>query len=181
MTQSSHNDRLAPLPFFLLVASVFAVYVGYGIVLSVLPFLLERLLDDGARFSLAWHTLGSLVGPILGGWLVDVSGAVLSRPFLVAATAGALVWLAVWFGLPESGGPDSAAVAERVDVQHAAGSVNAVLLLALLGMFGLGSFEVAIALQGARVLAFDPRQIGALFMVCSLVRCWFRSWSSRPW
>lgn len=39
----------------------------------------------------------------------------------------------------------------------------------LLGMFGLGSFEGGIALQGARVLAFDPRQIGVLFMVCSLV------------
>jgi len=44
------NDRLATLPFFLHMASVFAVYVGYGIVLPVLPFLLEHVLGDGARF-----------------------------------------------------------------------------------------------------------------------------------
>jgi predicted MFS family arabinose efflux permease len=57
----------------------------------------------------------------------------------------------------------------RPDARNAAGSPNAILLLALLGMFGLGSFEVAVALQGARVLGFDPGRIGVLFMVCSLV------------
>jgi hypothetical protein len=73
MTQSFHNDRLAPLPFFLLMASVFAVYVGYGIVLPVLPFLLERLLDDGARFSLAWHT-GMVAGLYMLALFVAGSG-----------------------------------------------------------------------------------------------------------
>lgn len=262
MRRASPDDRLEPWQFFLLMATVFAVYVGYGIVLPVLPFLLEGLLGDGARFSVAWHTgmiaglymlalfvgaplwgrvsdrigrrpvillglsgcvaalllfgtagglwlaylsrglggalvsavlpvtlayvsdtsapeararrfawmtaastLGFLVGPVLGGWLVDVPGADFSRPFFVAAAGGALVWLAVWFGLPEAGVPRSAAVS----VQPAAVSVNTMLLLVLLGLFGLGSFEVAIALQGAQVLGFDPWRIGVLFMTCSLV------------
>lgn len=266
MRQASPDDRLAPWQFFLLMATVFTVYVGYGIVLPVLPFLLEGLLGDGARFSVAWHTgmiaglymlalfvgaplwgrvsdrigrrpvillglggcvaalllfgtagglwlaylsrglggalvsavlpvtlayvsdtsapdararrfswmtaastLGFLVGPALGGWLVDVPGADFSRPFFVAAAGGALVWLAVWFGLPEAGVPRPAAVSTGSDVQPAALSVNAILLLVLLGLFGLGSFEVAIALQGAQVLGFDPWRIGVLFMACSLV------------
>lgn len=43
------------------------------------------------------------------------------------------------------------------------------LLLALMGMFGLGVFEVAIALQGQQVLRLDPLQIGLIFMECSLI------------
>jgi MFS family permease len=259
------NDRLATLPFFLLMASVFTVYVGYGIVLPVLPFMLERVLGDGARFSVAWHTgmiagiymvalfvcapfwgrvsdrigrrpvillglsgcvlalasfglatnlwlaylarglggalvsavlpvtlayvsdtstrelrarrfawmtsattLGFLVGPLLGGWLtgatVDVS---FSTPFFVAAGAGAVVWLAVWRWLPDIA-PSTGGVTEQPGVRNAR-SVNVLLLLALLGMFGLGSFEVAIALQGQQVLGLDPLQIGLIFMDCSLV------------
>ena len=61
MLKTVHNDRLATLPFFLLMTSVFAVYVGYGIVLPVLPFLLENLLQNTARFSVAWHT-GMIAG-----------------------------------------------------------------------------------------------------------------------
>lgn len=251
--------------FFLLMAAVFTVYVGYGIVLPVLPFMLERVLGDGARFSVAWHTgmiagiymlavfvcsplwgrvsdrigrrpvilmglagcvltlatfglasnlwlaylarglggalvaavlpvamayvsdtsaheararrfawmtaattLGFLVGPLLGGWLtgatVDVS---FSTPFFIAAAAGSLIWLAVWRWLPAI--PPSPGVAEQPHVTRNVHSVNVLLLLALLGMFGLGAFEVAIALQGKQVLGLDPLQIGLIFMECSLV------------
>ncbi len=45
-----------------------------------------------------------------GGWLVDVPGADFSWPIFVAAAGGALVWLAVWFGLPEADVPRPAAV-----------------------------------------------------------------------
>jgi len=58
---SWRDDRLTTLPFFLLMAAVFTVYVGYGIVLPVLPFMLEDLLGDDARFSVAWHT-GMIAG-----------------------------------------------------------------------------------------------------------------------
>jgi len=259
------NDRLATLPFFLLMASVFTVYVGYGIVLPVLPFLLERVLGESERFSVAWHTgmivgvymiavfvfapfwgrvsdrfgrrpvillglggcvltlvtfglatnlwlaylarglggalvsavlpvalayvsdtsarevrarrfawmtaattLGFLVGPLLGGWLagatVDDS---FSTPFFVAAAAGVVIWLAVWRWLPDTA-PSSAAAPESSGAYNAR-SVNILLLLALLGMFGLGVFEVAIVLQGQQVLGLNPLQIGLIFMDCSLV------------
>ncbi len=266
MKTASPSNRRAPWQFFLLMAAVFAVSVGYGIVLPVLPFRLERLLGEAARFSVAWHTgmiaglymlalflfaplwgrvsdhvgrrpvillglggcivalllfgtadslweaylarglggalvaavlpvtlayvsdtsarmmrarryawmstastLGFLMGPVLGAWLIDASGAGFSRPFFVATAAGAVVWLAIWFGLPEAGVPRPAAAPVKPKARPAAGPLTALLLLALLGMFGLGSFEVAVALQGARVLGFDPGRIGVLFMVCSLV------------
>ncbi len=61
MMRTWRSDRLTTLPFFLLMATVFTVYVGYGIVLPVLPFLLERVLGDGVHFSVAWHT-GMIAG-----------------------------------------------------------------------------------------------------------------------
>jgi len=60
------GSRWAPLQFLLLMGSVFAVYVGYGIVLPVLPFLLQRLLGDGAHASVAWHT-GAIAGVYMLG------------------------------------------------------------------------------------------------------------------
>ncbi|MCW8955712.1 MAG: MFS transporter [Gammaproteobacteria bacterium] len=259
--------------FLLLMAAVFTVYVGYGIVLPVLPFMLERVLGDGARFSVAWHTgmiagvymlavfvfaplwgrasdlvgrrpvillglggcvlalatfglatnlwlaylsrglggalvsavlpvtlayvsdtsvrevrarrfawmtaattLGFLVGPLLGGWLTgtqvsvpmgDSVGGSFSAPFFTAAAAGAVIWLAVWRWLPSiSSSPGEATRPQGV---RNASSVTVLLLLALLGMFGLGVFEVAIALQGKQVLGLNPLQIGLIFLECSLV------------
>lgn len=270
------RDRLATLPFFLLMAAVFAVYVGYGIVLPLLPFLLERLLGDAAPSSVAWHTgmiagiymfslfvgaplwgrvsdrigrrpvillglggcvvalasfglatnlwlaylarglggalvsavlpvalayvsdtsvpeararrfawmtaattLGFMAGPLLGGWLTDLqvgglvevgAGGSFSAPFFTAAAGGAVIWLAVWRWLPVI--PPSADTAAREphaqDMQPDR-SVNVLLFLALLGMFGLGVFEVTLALQGQQVLGLDPLQIGLMFMECSLV------------
>jgi MFS family permease len=273
MMTMKRTDRLSTLPFFLLMASVFTVYVGYGIVLPVLPFLLERVLGDAARFSVAWHTgmiagiymlalfvcaplwgrvsdrigrrpiillglggcvlalasfglamdlwsaylarglggalvsavlpvtlayvgdtssreararrfawmtaattLGFLVGPLLGGWLTlipigvqtgDTAGASFSAPFFIAAAAGAAIWLAVWRWLPDI--PPSSDAPAIAQGRRDANSVNVLLLLALLGMFGLGGFEVVIALQGKQVLGLDPLQIGLIFMECSLV------------
>lgn len=56
MTAEWQRDGLATLPFFLLMAAVFTVYVRYGIVLPLLLFLLERLLGNTARFSVTWDT-----------------------------------------------------------------------------------------------------------------------------
>ncbi|ALP52291.1 hypothetical protein Tel_03555 [Candidatus Tenderia electrophaga] len=272
VTVRQHNG-LATLPFFLLMAAVFTVYVGYGIVLPLLPFLLERLLGDAARFSVAWHTgmiaaiymfalfmgaplwgrvsdrigrrpvillglggcvvalasfglatnlwlaylarglggalvsavlpvalayvsdtslpeararrfawmtaattLGFMAGPLLGGWLTDLqvgglvevgAGGSFSAPFFAAAAGGGVIWLAVWRWLPAIS-PTTGPVTMR-PAAHNTQSVNVLLLLALLGMFGLGVFEVAIALQGQQVLGLDPLQIGLMFMECSLV------------
>lgn len=274
MRRASPDDRLEPWQFFLLMATVFAVYVGYGIVLPVLPFLLEGLLGDGARFSVAWHTgmiaglymlalfvgaplwgrvsdrigrrpvillglggcvvalasfglatnlwlaylarglggalvsavlpvalayvsdtsvpeararrfawmtaattLGFMAGPLLGGWLTDLqvgglvgAGSSFAVPFFTAAAGGAVIWLAVWRWLPAiPPSADTAAPEPHAQDVQPDRSVNVLLFLALLGMFGLGAFEVAIALQGQQVLGLDPLQIGWMFMECSLV------------
>jgi len=267
------HDGLATRPFVLLMAAVFAVYVGYGIVLPLLPFLLERLLVDAPRDSVAWHTgmiaaiymlalfvsaplwgrvsdrigrrpvillglggcvaaltsfglandlwmaylsralggalvsavlpvalayisdtsapeararrfawmsaastLGFLVGPLLGGWLAELRIGLLAKessvgsfsaPFFTAAAGGAAIWIAVWCWLPGIS-PFAGAVTKQYGTRNPR-SVNVLLLLALLGMFGLGAFEVAIALQGKQVLGLDPLQIGLMFMECSLV------------
>lgn len=267
------HDGLATLPFFLLMAAVFAVYVGYGIVLPLLPFLLERLVDDAARISVARHTgmiaaiymaalfigaplwgrvsdrvgrrpvillglggcvaalasfglatnlwlaylarglggflvsavlpvvlayigdtsvaeararrfawmtaattLGFLVGPLLGGWLTDIpvgapgkvqADGSYTAPFFIAATGGAVIWMAVWRWLPAISPSPGTSMSQHN--QHKPRSVNILLILALLGMFGLGVFEVAIALQGQQALGLNPLQIGWLFMECSLV------------
>lgn len=47
--------------FFALMLAMFAVAVGYGIVLPILPFLIERLTQTSESESLSWHT-GLLTG-----------------------------------------------------------------------------------------------------------------------
>lgn len=259
--------------FFLLMAAVFAVYVGYGIVLPLLPFMLDQIFPNVTRASVAWHTgliasiymfalfvgaplwgkisdrigrrpvillglagcvvalvsfglttklwhayaarafggalasavlpvalayvsdtslpvmrarrfawmtasttLGFMAGPLLGGWLAGLhasarefsnTGYAISTPFFAAALGGTVIWLAVWHWLPKIVPASGTVIAQRV--VRDAKSVNIVLLLALLGMFGLGVFEVAIALHGQQVLGLDPLQIGLIFMECSLV------------
>ena len=273
MKKATQTRQLHPHQFFLLMASVFTVYIGYGIVLPVLPFLLEEMLQNSTRFSVAWHTgmiagiymlalfvfaplwgrisdrigrrpvilvglggcvltlasfglatnlwlaylaralggalvsavlpvslayvsdtsmpamrarrfawmaaastLGFMVGPLLGGWLTGStvilpSGAVVSgffsTPFFTASASGALVWLLVWRWLPTIS--PLPCLVSKEPAASKTNSVNILLLLALMGMFGLGVFEVAIALQGQQVLRLDPLQIGLIFMECSLI------------
>jgi len=270
----SEADRLPAGRFFLLMAAVFAVAVGYGIVLPVLPFMLERLLDGSARFAVAWHTgmmaglymlalflfaplwgrtsdrigrrpvillglggcvaallafglaqtlwlaylaralgggmvsavfpvtlayisdtgsqgararrfawmssasaLGFLTGPVLGGWLTGVQPGTTAAPavtgtalpFVTAAAAGSMVWLAVYRWLPEADPLPVPPALESDAGRNPATAINTLLLLALLGTFGLGSFEVALALLGKQILKLDPFHIGLIFMECSLV------------
>lgn len=274
MRLDGEKDLQATARFFLLMASVFAVYVGYGIVLPLLPFQLERIVGEAGRFSVAWHTgliagiymfalfvcaplwgrvsdrigrrpvillglggcvvalasfglatelwqaylaralggavvsavlpvslayvgdtsapevrarrfawmsaattLGFLVGPLLGGWLVGVPldapardliiGSSFSVPFLAAAAGGAAIWFAVWRWLPTV--PPSAGASASGEMTPNGAPVNGLLLLALVGMFGLGVFEVGIALRGSQALGLDPWRIGLMFMECSVV------------
>ncbi len=96
-------ELLMPWQFFLLLAAVFAVSVGYGIVLPVLPFLLERLVDDAGGFSVAWHTgmiagiymFAVFVGAPLWGRASDRVGR---RPVILLGLGGSVLTLAS-FGL----------------------------------------------------------------------------------
>lgn len=58
------HSQISPLntrPFLWLIASVFAVALGYGIVLPILPFFLASLPADSDRFSVASH-VGMITG-----------------------------------------------------------------------------------------------------------------------
>ncbi len=62
MTASANNNSaLRHVTFLLLMAAVFSVSVGHGIILPILPAFLERLPLDVSRLSIAWHT-GMLTG-----------------------------------------------------------------------------------------------------------------------
>lgn len=265
-------------PFFWLMASVFAVALGYGVVLPILPFFLERLLADPGRFSVSWHVgvitavyafamflfaplwgrlsdkvgrrcvillglggfaamlgafglsadlwfayasrilgglfassilpvasayiadmgepdlrarrfawmgtaglLGLLAGPMLGGWLADTGGQwtsvagymgvnQASMPLFAAAVLGAAIWLFAYLEIPRFARNAPAPPATRGS--ETAGdprSVNVLLLLTLLMMFGLGSFEVGLTLHGLQKLSFGPDRLSQMFVACMLV------------
>lgn len=61
MPASANNETLRNGAFFLLMASVFSVSAGHGIILPILPAFLARLPLDASRLSIAWHT-GMLTG-----------------------------------------------------------------------------------------------------------------------
>ncbi|MFV2060069.1 MAG: MFS transporter [Gammaproteobacteria bacterium] len=271
----SLQARYFPFQLILLMLSVFTVFVGYGIALPVLPFLLQNRFGNDPDFSVAWHTgmmtgvfmitlflfaplwgkvsdrfgrrpviliglggcviallvfgivetlwlgyftravggavvsavlpvafayvsdissrqlraqrfallsaastLGFLIGPGLGGWLSgsSISGTILGidatgLPFIVGAIAGLLVWILVYVGLSESTGVSFMTIRTPIRnyLHWQKTPFNSLLVLALLGMFGLGSFEVSLALHGKEFLDLTSFQIGMLFIECSIM------------
>ncbi len=115
--------------------------------------------------------LGLLAGPAVSGVAARAGGGArgadlwhvaLASPFAVAAAVGAAAWLALLLRLPP--------VAARKGPAADAARVPPILfLLVLLVMFGLGGFEVAIALHGQRLLGLTPAALSVMFMECSLV------------
>lgn len=254
--------------FFLLLALVFTVSVGYGIVLPVLPGFLEGLPASAGRISVPWHTglltgaymlalflfaplwgyvsdragrrnvillglvgfvgamlwfalarglvstyaaralagmfaaavlpvvlawvsdvselrtraqafawlsaasaLGFLLGPALGGWLASIesidSRTALALPFYSTAALGGGMWLATYLGLADN--PPRRGRAPEETSQLSTPPLLGLLSLSMLVMFGIGSFEVGLALQGQQVLNLRAREIGWIFAECSLV------------
>jgi len=252
--------------FFVLLASVFTVSMGYGIVLPVLPSFLERLPASAGRISVPWHTglltgtymlalflfaplwgfisdhagrrnvvllglagfvgavlwfalarqlayvyaaralagvfaaavlpvvlawvgdacreqeraaafawlsaasaLGFLFGPALGGWLASVERiggiAALALPFYATAAIGGGMWFAAYLWLPVNPMRRAGEDTSQPDIPGLFG----LLALSLLVMFGIGSFEVGLALQGQQMLNLRPREIGWMFAECSLI------------
>ena len=63
MTDPAHRP-LDGAAFYWLVAAMFSVTLGYGVLLPVLPFLLERLLHDPTEAAISYHT-GWLMGTFM--------------------------------------------------------------------------------------------------------------------
>lgn len=154
----------------------------------VLPAVFAQVSDTcapGMRAqAFAWlssaNALGFLFGPALSGWIVSAGivagGDAMGLPFYVVAALIGLVWFAVYrFPTP--------APLEHImsDVPKiGTPSLAWLLVMSLLVMFGLGSFEVSLALQGQQVLSLGPSAIGWMFAECSLVMILVQSFWLAP-
>lgn len=91
----------------LLLAAVFVVSLGYGVVLPVLPFVLADAFGEAERTSIAWHT-GMLTGVYmlalflfapLWGYISDRIGRRTVILIGLAGFGGAMLWFALARGL----------------------------------------------------------------------------------
>jgi MFS family permease len=158
--------------------SVYAARAFAGVfAAAVLPVVFAWVSDVRSPSTLAgafaWlsaaSALGFLFGPTLSGWLASIetiaSAKALALPFYTAAAIGGVVWLSVYLWFPETLARRAADTPPPPDRS----SLPGLLALSLLVMFGIGSFEVGLALQGQQVLNLGPREIGWMFAECSLV------------
>jgi MFS family permease len=167
--------------WFALARGLLSVYAARAIAgvfaAAVLPVVFAWVSDVRSPSTLAgafaWlsaaSALGFLFGPTLSGWLAPIetvaSAKALALPFYAAAAIGSGVWLAVYLWLPESPTRRTADTPPPPDRS----SLLGLLALSLFVMFGIGSFEVGLALQAQQVLNLGPREIGWMFAECSLV------------
>jgi MFS family permease len=155
---------------------------GGAVVSAIVPVALAYVADASPIERRARHfawlaaasTLALVLGPALGGWLASaaLAGSPLSPGgmgfawfVVVAAVLGSLVWVAVYFGLPET---------ERGELRNSRTKIGQresrlVLGLTLVGFFSLGNFETALTLRGQAVLGFTPGELAALFVICGLM------------
>jgi MFS family permease len=117
----------------------------------------------GFAWLSAASALGFLFGPALSGWLAALH---LVAPFSAVSAMGGAVWFAVYFGLTDTVGSRGATSAlPHVGVPL----LPNLLALSLLVMFGLGSFEVSLTLQGQQLLKLKAAEVSLMFVECSLV------------
>jgi MFS family permease len=144
---------------------------------AVLPVVLAWVGDAGTPRTrarmFAWlsatSAFGFLFGPALSGWLASIEivapDDALALPFYAVALLGGMVWLASYRFLPER----APLRARDGEPEWSAPSLIWLLAMSLLVMYGIGSFEVGLALRGQQVLNLQPREIGWMFAECSLV------------
>lgn len=148
-------------------AGVFAVAVLPVVLALVGEMSTSRTRSQAFAWLSATSALGFMFGSMLSGLLASVTmvstTVALMLPFYVAAGLSGLVWLAAYRFLPDS----ASRLGIKKESQRNAQSL--LLVLSLLVMLGLGSYEVGMALLGQQVLSLQPREIGWMFIECSLV------------
>jgi DHA1 family multidrug resistance protein-like MFS transporter len=148
--------------------------------------------DEERGRGMAWLgtavSLGFVVGPALGGTLStkDLHFSVrfwcfmfdsFSVPFFAAAFLGLLTLFAAMRWLQESQpshAPRTASEEAETDWRRLARSLGPLLVLALLGQFGLAIFETTFALYAQAKFNYGPVEVGAVFVVCGLVMTVFQ-------
>ena len=105
LTEVTHRP-LDGAAFYWLVVAMFTVTLGYGVLLPVLPFLLERLLSDPSQAAISYHT-GLLMGTFMFALFVFaplwglVSDRIGRRAVIMVGLGGHIVSLAL-FALVQS-------------------------------------------------------------------------------
>lgn len=126
----------------------------------------------------AANALGFLAGPTLNGILaymepeMPLITALPAGPFAVSlftvAILGAVVWVGIYFGFREPLAARPHYVGPIAQPGRSQATIK-LLFLTLLVMFGLGNFEVGIALYGQQVLKLGSVEISLMFAECSLI------------
>jgi DHA1 family multidrug resistance protein-like MFS transporter len=111
--------------------------------------------------------VGTVVGPLVGGWL---SADSLSLPFLVGAGIAYIALLLVLFALPESHKPHGAGSGQAQPGRRALwrtvlGPAGMLLLLICLDSFALTSVQGVTGLYVVDKFDFSTKQVGAVWMV----------------
>jgi len=133
-------------------------------------------------------SLGFVVGPALGGTLSRTDLHFTARyghfmidnfsvPFFAAAGLGLLTLFAAMRWLPESlpaRGRRAAGEETDTDWRLFARRLGPLLGLALVGQFGLATFEAIFALYAQAKFNYGPVEVGAVFVVCGLVMAVFQ-------
>ena len=114
-------------------------------------------------------TAGFLVGPAIGGllgrmWIAGMP--VTGLPFLAAGAATAIVLLIAARTMPIDKARRWPASDNR-SINHA--NVRSLIVISLLASWGLGTFEVGLALRTAQDFALGPDIIGWMFVECMVV------------
>lgn len=158
-------------------ARAFAGVFAAAVVPAVFAWACDGRTPDARARAFAWlyaaNALGFLFGPALSAWLVPAETVTVAgaadirwvRPFYAVAALSGAVWFVAYRWLADFEARPATTRAPQRDAQ----GLVVLLALSLLVMLGLGSFEVALALQGRQALNLGPREIGLLFAECSLV------------
>jgi len=180
------------LPAFALSPSLGAAYAtraaAGALASAVMPitaaFVSETAAEERRARRLAWigasSLAGFLVGPAAGGWLakmgqaLDVAGmpvgGMILPPLYISGFFVSLVWAGLYLLLPSAAVPaiERTGGSER-NGRRARGRFLMLLALNLLITYGLGSFEVGVALQARQQMGLDPGKLATMFAECSLV------------
>ncbi len=115
--------------------------------------------------------IGVIIGPMMGGVLSSNS---LAMPFFVGASLAFVAFLLVIFVLPEAHVPQAVRSARslasrEVYLRVLLGPPGIVLLLVFIMSFGMTNFQGMLGLYVVDKLAFDTKQVGAIWMLMGAI------------
>jgi DHA1 family multidrug resistance protein-like MFS transporter len=155
----------------LYVATILAGGFAAGVLPIVMAWVSEHSSSEKRARAVAWlsasSALGFFFGPAIGGWLsVGGASSPVLLPFLTIALVSTLIWIMAYFYLPKS---IPASIQPLVSTTAHPVALRKLLFMSWTTMFGIGAFEVGIALQGQGLLSLSPQELAWLFAECSLV------------